>query len=176
MPEITKNKNVRNVILILILLTALLLAVFGTKPKTNDGLSDQTPVVVDENENKNIIELCFASIKVSGDPKNGLEDDYNLRMSLSKDTVTGELNYLPAEKDKKTGTYEGTVSAVDRMAMARTILATWHTKGEGIEADEDLKIVFGEGNAYVDGLTLTDVDCRMLDERVAVKDYLKKNK
>ena len=169
------NKNVRNGVLVLMLLLALILSVFGIKHKTQDGLSDQSPVVVNEDENKNVIELCFAYIKVAGDPKNAMEDDYNLRMSLDKDMVMGEINYLPAEKDKKIGAYEGTVTPVDKMSMSRTIDAIWHTFGEGVEAFEKIQIVFGEGTAYIDGLTLNDVDCKMLDERVAVKEYLKKN-
>lgn len=175
MTDFTKNKNVRNTILVLILLVALVLTVFGVKHKSNDGLSDENPVAVSEDENKNVIELCFAYIKGAGDPKNAMEDDYNLRMILDKDTVMGQINYLPAEKDKKTGAYEGTVSVVDKMSMSRTIDAIWHTFGEGVEAFEKIKITFGEGTAYIDGLTLNDVDCKMLDERVAVKEYLKKN-
>ena len=170
-----KNKSMRNVVLILMVLVALFLVVFGVKKNDDKGIVVNNPDPVKLDDNKNIIELCFAYIKVAGEPINGFEDDYNLSMALDKEVVTGELNYLPAEKDKKTGTYEGTVSAVDKMAMARTINATWHTSGEGINADEPLKIVFGEGTAYVDGLALNDVDCNMLDERVAVKEYLKKN-
>ncbi len=178
-------------------LFALILAVFGYKNKDEkEGLSNNIPIE-DTDQNKNVIELCFASIKAAGEPGSGLEDEYVLRMDLDRDKVSGELNFKPAEKDSKVGQFSGTVSAVDPMAMARTIDAWWDTLAEGMRAREELSIKFGEGTAYIgaggmkdrgDGtyiyidksnisysLTLNDVDCKMLDERAAVEEYLKKN-
>ncbi len=192
-----KKKSFRNIILIVIVLLALILAVFGYKNKNNSEGINKNDQVEDIDENKNVIELCFADIKPSSIAGSGLEDEYVLRMKLDKDKVTGELNLRPAEKDSKVGQFQGTVSAVDKIAMARTIDAWWETLGEGMQVTEELRVKFGEGTAYVgmggmkdrgDGtyiytdknsidysLSLTDVDCRMLDERVAVEEYLKKN-
>lgn len=145
----------------------------------------------------NTMELCFAKIGTPNDM--GFYDRYTLRMNLdnSKKTVSGELNFLPAEKDKKTGTFSGTVSDVNPSSMARTIDAIWNTSAEGMEAKESLSIIFGEGTASIgfgemvdDGygtyvykdknninysLDLVDISCIELNERESVGEYLTKN-
>lgn len=125
--------------------------------------------------------LCF-SYKILNKNTN-LMDEYNLKMNLTGDKVTGELNFLPTEKDTKTGKFKGTVTPVNKKSMSRTIDAFWDTKAEGMEVTEELMIIFGEGTAnigsgemkdrgdgvyiyenknnidYTKGLTLTDVTC-----------------
>ena len=124
------------------------------------------------------IKLCFY-----GETKtmNGLADVSLVTMSLLGNSVSGELQTLPAEKDSKVGSFSGTVSAVDKTSMARTIEALWNTTGEGMQAQEQLKVVFGEGTVqagfgemvdngkgiyeYKDptkityGQIMTDIDC-----------------
>ena len=141
------------------------------------------------------VELCFA--KFGTPDKNGYYDAYTLRMDLNGENVKGELNLLPAEKDKKTGEIEGTVSAVDKTMMARTASLWWYASAEGMNVKEELKVIFGEGTANVgmgemvdrgDGvyvykdpknisysLSLTDVACADLAERGKVMDYLREN-
>lgn len=63
--------------------------------------------------------------------------------------VSGELKFLPAEKDSKVGKFEGTVSAVDKVMMARKVNAIWDTFAEGMNAKEQLKFIFGEGTASI---------------------------
>ena len=118
-------------------------------------------------------------------------------MVLDGEKATGELNFVPAEKDSKTGEFSGTVSAVDKVMMARTADLSWFTFGEGMEAKEQLRIIFGEGTASIgfgemvlqsDGsytykdpknisysLSLTDVACADLTERASVENYLRDN-
>ncbi|MFA6301215.1 MAG: hypothetical protein WC609_02605 [Candidatus Paceibacterota bacterium] len=137
-------------------------------------------------------ELCFA--KFGTPDKNGYYDKYTLRMILDGGKVTGELNLLPAEKDKKTGEIEGTVSAVDKTTMTRTADLWWYASAEGMNVKEQLKIIFGEGTSSIgmgemvdrgDGvyvykdlknisytLNLTDVACADLVERANVENYL----
>ena len=90
--------------------------------------------------------LCFAKVTKQ---KNGLTDASFLRLDLAGSTVTGSLRFLPAEKDSKVGYFSGTVSAVDKVAMARTIDAWWDTEAEGMQTKEQVRIVFGEGTAQV---------------------------
>lgn len=85
-------------------------------------------------------ELCFLWNTEAGDKA-------TIVMDISGSEVTGNFNWLPAEKDKKTGPFKGTISAVDPMMMARTIDAFWETSAEGMTATEELKIIMGEGNA-----------------------------
>lgn len=95
------------------------------------------------------VELCFAQFGKAN--VRGLSDKNTLRMSLdnTKGKVTGELKFLPAEKDSKVGKFEGTVSAVDKVMMARTVDATWDTFAEGMNTKEQLKLIFGEGTASI---------------------------
>ena len=124
------------------------------------------------------IKLCFYGETKT---KSGLVDVSLVTMRLLGDSVSGEFQTLPAEKDSKVGSFSGTVSAVDKKSMARTIDAIWNTSGEGMQAQEQLKVVFGEGTAeagfgemvdnekgiyvYKDpakityGQIMTDVDC-----------------
>jgi hypothetical protein len=160
-----------------------------TPPVTN---TMPTPPVVKNNQP---IELCFARF---GTPNTqGLADKYTLRMILNGNNATGELNLLPAEKDRKTGEFKGTVTDVDDMSMSRTMNLLWYTVAEGMNAQEELKIVFGEGTAsigfgemvlrgngsygYKDlskvdfSLDLTDVACSDLAERANVENYVRDN-
>lgn len=192
-----KNGSVRNIVLILMLLVALTIVVLGNKNRNDDTPSTVNDEVSENDENQNTIELCFADIKAGTGDRSALEDEYTLRMNIVGDTVTGEIRFLPAEKDSKTGTFYGVVGPVDPMAMARTADLWWQTHAEGMEATEETRVVFGEGTASIatgvmqdrgDGVyvyedksklnytfNLTDVDCRMLDERATVEEYLKKN-
>lgn len=127
--------------------------------------------------------LCFAFHQKGS---NGMEDKDLLRLDLNGSDVSGELKFLPAEKDMKTGTFTGTVSKVDPKGMSRTIDAWWDTHAEGMNTKEQLSIIFGEGTANVgfgemkdrgDGvyvyahpekisysLSLTDVACEDLNK------------
>lgn len=194
---INNGKTTRNAVLILMVLVALVLVVFGVKDKKDGGVGNINQENTNGDENKNVIELCFANTKVAGDPKNALEDAYILRLLLDGEKASGELNFLPAEKDKKVGKFAGTVGAVEPIAMARTVDAIWDTFAEGMNVKEELRIIFGEGTASIGGgamedrgdgvyvytdklnlnydFQLSDVDCKMLDERANVEEYLKKN-
>ena len=154
-----------------------------------------TPSKTETSSDNTTRELCFAKF---GKPNSyGDSDMYTLRMDLTGGNVKGELNLLPAEKDKKTGEIEGTVGAVDKVMMARTADLWWFTSGEGMEVKEQLKIIFGEGTASIgmgemvdrgDGvyvykdpknisytLNLTDVACLDLIKRANVIEYLQDN-
>jgi len=140
-------------------------------------------------------ELCFA--KFGKPDQNGSDDKYTLRLILDGKHAIGELNFLPAEKDRKIGELEGTVSAVDQTMMTRTADLWWFTFIEGMNIKEELKIIFGEKTASIgfgemidrgDGiyvykdaenisynLDLTRVFCADLVERVNVESYLREN-
>lgn len=183
-------------ILILIVFAILVFVVVKMGSKVEPvSTVNETPEAQEPSDVKWPIELCFA--KFGALNENGFADNYTLRMSLNKENVTGELNFIPAEKDRKTGEIQGTVGPVDKMMMARTADLWWFTFAEGMSAKEQLKIIFGEGTASIgfgemvegeDGayvyknpekinysLDLTDVACTDLVERANVEDYLREN-
>lgn len=104
----------------------------------------------------NQAELCFGLFTPPNE--RGFSDKYTLHMLINNDkgTVTGELKFLPGEKDSKTGSFTGTVSAVDKTMMARTADIWWDTFGEGIRTTEQLRIIFGEGTASIGTGELVD--------------------
>lgn len=131
-------------IITIILVLAATVAVSGVFTKKDIGVKDvsKKPDVVDLSPEVNAIQLCF-------EWKNEGGDRALLSMDLRNENVIGELYWLPLEKDYKTGIFKGTVSDVDKMMMARTVNAFWETRGEGMEVKEELKIIFGEGNASI---------------------------
>ena len=88
--------------------------------------------------------LCFYG---SSKTSSGLSDVSLATLNIEGSKVTGMFKYLPAEKDSKTGSFSGTVGPVDKMAMVRTADVIWNVSAEGMEAKEQLRIMFGEGTA-----------------------------
>lgn len=177
----------KNITIITILLVIVVVGIVYLVPKKEVI----APVVTDTKP----VELCFAKI---GTPnERGFYDKFTLRMLLDGEKVTGEMKFLPGEKDSKVGKFEGTVSAVDKTMMARTADVWWNTFGEGMNVMEEQRIIFGEGvanigfggtadrgdgvYAYTDSpqiyytLSLNDIACPDLNERENVESYLKIN-
>ncbi len=181
----------KNITIITILLIIVAVGIVYLTPKKE--------VLAPTVEGPKPIELCFAKI---GTPnERGFYDKYTLRMLLSGEggvNATGELKFLPAEKDSKVGKFEGTVSAVDKKMMARTADLWWNSLAEGMREKEELKIIFGEGVANIGlglmdyrkedntvvyknpneinySLALNDVACSDITERENVESYLRAN-
>lgn len=129
------------------------------------------------NENVKESSVCFAYTSEG----NGIKDVYSLTLNLKGDKATGELKFLPQEKDSKVGTFEGLISPLSSDSSSRVIAAWWDTMGEGVKVREQLAILlngktaaigFGEMKPGDDGsyvyadpnkvtysLTLAGVDC-----------------
>lgn len=115
--------------------TPLLDQVINTQPPEKDPSSDQP------------IAMCYRYEKKMA---SGYSDRAILKMNISGpggNTVTGEYNNLPAEKDSKVGTFTGTIGPMDPKISARTADVWWDVMAEGMRATEQLRIVFGEGSA-----------------------------
>lgn len=138
-------------------------------------------------EEADTISLCFYYEKLAD---RGQSDIAWLKLNLTGDEVAGEFQNIPVEKDKKIGIFDGTVGPLDPIAMARTADVWWHSEAEGMNVTEQLKIVFGEGNATVgfgemvdrgDGVyvykdisnlyyipSMSDVACQELDDKITI--------
>lgn len=114
-------------------------------PKKEAG-TDTPPVQTGQasstDPNVNARQLCYIWNTEAGDKA-------QLSMDIRGTDVIGELNWLPAEKDKKTGIFKGTATAVDPYSMSRTFNGFWDTSAEGMNTKEELIIKFGEGTANV---------------------------
>ncbi|MBP6912585.1 MAG: hypothetical protein KBB86_01480 [Candidatus Pacebacteria bacterium] len=179
----------KKIIPIAIVVVAIFGVLYFTKFKKSNVVVPE-PVVT----NVNKASLCFyGEVKT----KNNLYDTSWARLNITGDKVAGEFNYLPAEKDKKVGAFNGTVGAVDKTSMARTANVMWVSMAEGMTVTEQLKIVFGEGTAqagfgamvdrgdgvyvYQDeakitfGQNMTDIDCNSLGDIAVVEQYVRAN-
>ncbi len=127
-------KYIKSILIIAVVIIALVFVAkhFG-KTETEPGTVSTVPSADHQ-------ELCFLWNTEAGDKA-------TIVMDISGSEVTGNFNWLPAEKDKKTGPFKGTISAVDPVLMGRTIDALWETSAEGMTVTEELKIIMGEGNA-----------------------------
>ena len=177
-------KTNKTIISILIVIVVVVSAYFIIKADKVAIAPNQDNITVD---NEDTIKLCFYN---ESETQNGFKDVTWLKLNLAGSSVNGEFQYIPAEKDSKIGIFEGTVEPVDKMSMTRTANVFWNSSAEGVNNTEELKIVFGEGNATVgfgemidrgDGVyvykdpeslyfidSMTDVACSDLDEKITV--------
>ncbi len=143
-------------------------------------------------ENKTI-EMCYYYSEKNNSP---FEDRAWVKLNILGEKITGEYQNLPAEKDSKIGAFIGTVGDFDPKLSGRKAKVIWDTFAEGLNAKEELYIVFGEGSAVAffgemieqDGIyvyknpenlspsfTMSQVDCESLNERLVVEKYLREN-
>ncbi|HPS21673.1 MAG TPA: hypothetical protein PLO44_02600 [Candidatus Paceibacterota bacterium] len=124
-------------------------------------------------------------------------DEAWLKMEINGEKVVGEFRNLPAEKDSKVGTFEGTVGKLEQEKMARTADVWWNSLAEGMNEKEELLINFGDGSAKVffgemvdrgDGVyvykdknslkygpELSQISCEDLQEKLSVEKYVRDN-
>lgn len=125
----------------------------------------------------------------------GFYDKQVLHFILDGESVSGEYEYMPAEKDSKVGDFTGIVGMLDQDKMGRRIDAIWNTLAEGTLAKEQLFIDYGEGSAaaffgeqykdqngiyvykdkanIIPNKTMSQVECADLGEIEVVEGYFK---
>lgn len=91
--------------------------------------------------------LCFAASFPYGDQ--GFSDKYALTVIVEGEEAGGELLFVPAEKDSKTGVFSGVVSMSNIDSQERALSAFWETNGEGMKVTEELKITFTKDLAKI---------------------------
>lgn len=138
----TKETKTWQIILGIIIIVILAILITRKPAQIETPPLATTPNINVEDPNINATQLCFIWNTEAGDKA-------QLSMDIRGSNVIGEFNWLPAEKDKKTGIFKGTVSAVDPYEMGRTVNGWWETSAEGMTNTEQIIIKFGEGNAAV---------------------------
>jgi hypothetical protein len=129
----------RNKILIPLALV-IVVGIFIFKHYSKNTLPNGTGVDT-QNPNVDAAQVCYIWNTEAGDKA-------QLSMDIRDNKVTGEFNWLPAEKDKKVGMFEGDVS-VKKGEASQTVHALWNTQAEGMMAVEELNIIYGAGVAAV---------------------------
>ncbi len=140
------------------------------------------------------IDMCY---QYSKDTSRGFTDRAWLAMSILGDSVTGEYQNLPAEKDAKVGKFVGTVGKMGPKISGRIADVWWDSFAEGMNVKEQLNIEFGEGSAvalfgemvdrgdgvyiYKDatkltpGFQMSQIDCESLNDKIIVEKYICEN-
>jgi ABC-type glycerol-3-phosphate transport system substrate-binding protein len=104
-------------LIILIALTAA--ACTSNTAKTDTTITDTTISTTSAKSKTVLVSTCF--VRTEG--KNNL-DSTNIQLVIKGNTVTGEMNWLPFEKDMRKGILNGT-------KKGDTIIAVWTFKQEG---------------------------------------------
>lgn len=129
--------NKKNLYIPLIVILIALVIIFAR----NKPAAEVSREPNNQNTASDVRDLCYIWNSEGG-------DSISLLMYIKNGTeVSGSFNWLPYEKDKKTGPIEGTAGQVDPKAMARTADLVWTATQEGITHPEQLFVKFGEGNA-----------------------------
>lgn len=186
--EYTMDMKTIRVIIILIFIAVALSFFVRQKP------SDITELFPLDSYLNDPVDLCFSEIHSREDT---LKDEYALRMRIQDGNVEGELQFIPAEKDKKIGNFTGSIVSSETNNTTQNIVGLWKTQAEGMESTEELRIQFtttlarvgtGEMKENKDGvyyyadptnisyaLKLEAVNCHDVDERHAVEQYVRDN-
>lgn len=88
--------------------------------------------------------LCFYKKQTYG-PE--LTDVSYLRMTITGNTVLGEYQSIPAEKDKKGGSFSGAITGLPQEQRIADVV--WKADGEGVTNDEQLRIAFTANEAKI---------------------------
>ena len=188
------NYKIKQVVLIILIIIIIGAIVISISPKKEKIVPDNN-LATNTGEQKPI-SLCY----YRGDKTtSGFYDVAWLKLNILGDKVTGEFNNLPAEKDSKVGTFEGTILPVDPMIINRKAIVWWDSRAEGMEVTEELAIEFGDKSATVgfgemvdsllgDGIYLykdktnlyyinamNQIDCQTLDEKLFTEKYIRDN-
>ncbi|MDQ5961655.1 MAG: hypothetical protein QG669_47 [Patescibacteria group bacterium] len=129
--------------ILVIAVIGLMVYLIVTETKTNTIPVDSSPVVNVDDSNIEPREICYIWNTEAG-------DSATLRMKFSGvggSNVQGQFDFVPAEKDKKTGPIQGIAGPLDQQMMARTAKVMWTASGEGVTNQEELYVIFGEGMA-----------------------------
>ena len=127
-------KNAKNIIVLILIIG---IGVFVSKHwKKQDAVSTGASETGSKPTN-----ICYIWNTKAGDSS-------TLKLSTTDGVhVTGTFNYLPAEKDTKTGSVAGVVGELDQATMSQTVDLLWTSSAEGMTNIEQLYIKLGEGTA-----------------------------
>lgn len=188
MENTLKTKQILIILFIFILVSGIAIMVIRNKKVTTNNTN--IPSTVAEQP----IKMCYYRFTKTN---SGLYDKAWLKLNITGNNISGEFNNIPAEKDSKVGTFEGTVGPVDQTSMSRKAEVWWNSMAKGMTVKEELILNFGEGSANAgfgemvdrgDGIyvykdktklfyldQLNQIDCQYLDEKIFVDKYIKEN-
>ncbi len=133
MPRMILLNHMKKIIIVVVVIIALIGGIYFWK-HTNETAAAP-------------LELCYARFGIPNAQHRG--DAYTLKMTIEGSKVSGDLKFIPADKDRKVGIFDGTVSDMDKVAMTQTVDGWWATVAEGMNTTEQLKLIFNDKSAKV---------------------------
>lgn len=129
-----------SIFVILVIIILVLIAAFASS--SSNTIRNAMPA--SETVSRDIQEVCFQEVT-------GNQGSYSTTTITAKlhpdNSVTGELNFLPSDKDKMTGSFEG----VWKASATATGLDVIHSySAEGVNATATRMIVFNDSYAQID--------------------------
>lgn len=113
----------------IIILTASL-ALLSCKKEDKTVIEQTTVEETAPADNGILVTQCYRAVTAIQDEGKTVNDSILLNFERNGDSITGEFKWLPYYKDKKTGTFKGTVQGT----TATTVLTA---KGEGLTNKEE---------------------------------------
>ena len=141
----TNNTKTWQVVLGIVII--ILLAIWLFKMPNREVVmpaGDSGEEVVGNDEEETTKEMCYIWNTEAGDSAT-----LRLITSVENMNASGTLNWIPAEKDRKTGTFEGKLISVGRDTMGGSVDAVWKVSAEGMTYDEQLILKYDETSANV---------------------------
>lgn len=187
--------QIKKIVLMLLVFVVIGLITFSIINNKKIPKIEEPIVNTEENrDTQKPINICYyRSTKTTS----GFYDIAWLKLNIKGEKINGEFQNLPAEKDSKTGVFEGTVGPVDKMSMSRRANVWWNSLAEGMKVKEELVFDFGDGSATVgfgemidrgDGIyiyknktnltyidQMSQIDCEYLDEKLFTEKYVRDN-
>lgn len=176
------------IILIFLVIGAVILNEYSKKVPT---ITNSDNIITNQTENTKICYYNSTSIDEV------YYDESWIKLYIVGDKVTGEFNTIPAQKDSKVGTFEGTVTPLGQATNERYANVWWDSFAEGMKVKEELSILFGDVSASIGGGELIDrgdgvyiykdksnlkylnslnqIDCKLLNEKISIQKYIRDN-
>ena len=147
-------KKPRNIWTVLLCISVLLTGCKNADKQKND-IEESTANTIERNSGR----LCFRNVYPYQDNPS-TKDVLELNLTIDGNTVSGNYNWLPAEKDQRKGILDGTL-------IGNTVTAHYRFKQEGREQTVTLKISLMDDKAQVEGgepelglgATIDKIDC-----------------
>lgn len=181
-------------ILLILLLSSLVVFTILSNNKNQIITTDNDKIITDNNDNDEPIAYCYYQGKKTD---RNFYDNFWMKIYIRDNNITGEYQSRPAEKDSKIGEFSGIILDQQDNPNSKTANVWWDSFGEGMNVTEELLISFNEKQAKIlmgdmvdrgDGvyvyadknsinyeLIMENVDCKWLNEKLDVEQYVYDN-
>lgn len=129
----------------IVIALGVFIAILAVKTSKKVSTPTQEPLeTVSSTDTKNSAQPITTCYSYSKKAPSGLVDREWVKLVTTGEQVTGEYQYLPAEKDSKKGTFNGGINLIDPASLMRLANVFWESQAEGVTVTEQLNIQFND--------------------------------